>query len=888
MTFLNNFLNLPNGAIWLKADLHIHTPGSDDCKEDISPEDIVRVAIEKGLSLIAITDHNTASWCDRVQIAAKNTSLTVFPGVEISTHQGHVLAIFDTNTPSTIIEDLLLVDCKIPRTQIGSLDVATRFGISEVCDFIEDAGAVAIAAHVEGERGFLNTIQVAAEKKRAYASKNLRGLEIVDPASREIYQKGITTEYSRKLACIQSSDSTGPGSRKHLLANIASRYCFIKMGDRNISGLKLALIDPEMRIRLATDVEPTPTRTIMAMWVTGGFLDGQNFRFSDNVNCFIGDTGAGKSVALELMRFCLDYPPIVTKINAEVDRLLSQQLGNLSTVHIILRKDASYYLVERTFGTPRTPPSVSRLTTTATESINEQIDMHLFFPIKAFSQSEIIEYAREPQVRLSLTDDLIDCNAENTKIAELKVSLKENAAKYIAEKSMELNIKTQLAELPTLYESLKQLDAVLNDPRIKTHQQWYKEKTLLENATRQLNNLDTSIETSKTSLQLVAPIKATELEIYPNPDLLNELLMVFTTWQQLAVTSCDSLKAGATTALGKSISIKSEWNIRFDKAEAEYKALLLEIDKDGKGLQAISERRQQIDSQISALDLLKNQLETNVLPGLSTLDTTRENLLSNLQNQRIAITNKRETKARELTTKLNNTIRLHVRQRSSKTQFRIAVEQLGKGSGIKTVEYDLIAEKLHPIPFVKQLVSRVYDRLVSDTGIDTSRFEKLMDFIVERDLMDNLYELQLTDIDDVIDVMLKVEEGTYKHIEDLAHGQKCMVVLMIALAEGDFPLIVDQPEDALHAPGIEQGIVSTLRFRRGIRQCIFATRNANIIVSADAEQILSLKADAKHGEIVSCGCLDSFSQKNLVLYHVEGGEEAFNLRQTMYYLRPTS
>jgi hypothetical protein len=135
--------------------------------------------------------------------------------------------------------------------------------------------------------------------------------------------------------------------------------------------------------------------------------------------------------------------------------------------------------------------------------------------------------------------------------------------------------------------------------------------------------------------------------------------------------------------------------------------------------------------------------------------------------------------------------------------------------------------------------------------------------------------------------MLQVETGTYKRIEDLAHGQKCMVILMIALAEGDFPLIVDQPEDALHAPGIETGIVSTLRSRRGIRQCVFATRNANIIVSADAEQILPLKADATHGELVGYGCLDSFPQKALVIHHVEGGEEAFNRRQTKYYLRPT-
>ena len=109
-----------------------------------------------------------------------------------------------------------------------------------------------------------------------------------------------------------------------------------------------------------------------------------------------------------------------------------------------------------------------------------------------------------------------------------------------------------------------------------------------------------------------------------------------------------------------------------------------------------------------------------------------------------------------------------------------------------------------------------------------------------------------------------------------------MVVLMVSLAEGDFPLLVDQPEDALHAPSIEEGIVSTLRSGRGTRQCIFATRNANILVSADAEQIVALKADAKNGQVVGTGSLDRFDHRQLIIYHVEGGEEAFRRRQTMY------
>jgi PHP domain len=887
MPTLQEIIRLPHGAVWLKADLHVHTPGSADCRENITPEDIVRVAIGKGLSIIAITDHNTASWCDRVVEAARNSALTVFPGVEISTNQGHMLGIFDIDTPGSKIDDMLF-KLGIPREQLGSLDAATPSGIAEACDKIEELGGVAIAAHVEGERGFLNTIKVAAERKRAYYSKNLRGLELVDASNRDTFQKGLKPDYSRKLACVQSSDSVSPGSNQHLIANIASRFSFIKMSERSISGLKLALIDPEMRIRLVDDNKPTPNRNILAMWVTGGFLNEQVFRFSDNVNCLIGDTGAGKSVALELIRFCLNHPPIVSKINAEVDRLLSEQLGDLGTVHIVIQKDDSYYLVERSWGIPPSAPVVSRLTENGQQKIEDIIDMQLFFPIKAFSQSEIIEYAREKEVRLSLTDDLIDCSQEKIKISEVKASLKGNASAFIVEKNKEFIIQSQLQGLPALYESLTQLDAVLNDTRIKQHQQWYKEKLILDNSSRQLKALGNIVESSRSSMQLIQPLTEEEIATYPNVDLLNELNSTYATWQTALKISCDSLLSNSRIVVENLASIKLRWDSRFERAETEYKNLLSEIDKDGKGLQSLSERREQIVVQIAGLETLKHQLENEILPKVLELNGIRESLLDQLQAQRVQITQKRQSKAQELTEKLNNKVRLRVHARTNKNLFRLALQRLGQRSGTKTTEYDTITEKYHPIAFVKQILSEDYNNLVTQTGIDGTRFEKLRDFIYERKLVDELYELQLTDVDDEIDVMLEVNTGIYKPIEELAHGQKCMVILMIALAEGAFPLIVDQPEDALHAPGIEIGIVSNLRSRRGIRQCIFATRNANIIVSADAEQILPLRADAVHGQLVGCGCLDSFSQKELVVYHVEGGEEAFDRRQTKYYLKPSS
>jgi hypothetical protein len=106
----------------------------------------------------------------------------------------------------------------------------------------------------------------------------------------------------------------------------------------------------------------------------------------------------------------------------------------------------------------------------------------------------------------------------------------------------------------------------------------------------------------------------------------------------------------------------------------------------------------------------------------------------------------------------------------------------------------------------------------------------------------------------------------YVPIERLAHGQKCTAILIIAFADGTDPLIIDQPEDALHAPWIEQCLVAKLRDLRGGRQYIFATRSSGIVVSVDAEMIITLTSDANQGVVEATGSLERYDLNALTLY----------------------
>lgn len=75
-------------------DLHVHSSCSDGT---LSPEELVDYALEKGLSAIALTDHDTIDGIAPSLEAASGTALEVIPGIELSTHyQGkdiHILGL---------------------------------------------------------------------------------------------------------------------------------------------------------------------------------------------------------------------------------------------------------------------------------------------------------------------------------------------------------------------------------------------------------------------------------------------------------------------------------------------------------------------------------------------------------------------------------------------------------------------------------------------------------------------------------------------------------------------------------------------------------------------------------------------------------------------------
>lgn len=76
----------------MKIDLHVHSDYSDDANDSV--EELIKAAVKKGLNGIAIADHNNVKGgLKGFGIAKEMKDFVVIPSTEISSAEGHILAL---------------------------------------------------------------------------------------------------------------------------------------------------------------------------------------------------------------------------------------------------------------------------------------------------------------------------------------------------------------------------------------------------------------------------------------------------------------------------------------------------------------------------------------------------------------------------------------------------------------------------------------------------------------------------------------------------------------------------------------------------------------------------------------------------------------------------
>ncbi len=254
----------------MKADLHLHTTASDG---RLSPEDVVRTAAHLGLAVISITDHDSV---DGIAIALKAAgqypSLTVIPGVEVSTDvphgEVHVLGYFvDHTNPELIIKLAAFRNSRKVRAQRMIEKLATM-GVHIDWPRVQDiAGTGSVGrphiAQAMLEKGYIPSLKEAFNKyigreAPAYVEREkmtpeevvelitqVGGLAVLaHPAQIDDLEHLIPRLQRVGLVGVEAYYNSYPPKTIQYLASVAHKHALVATGGSDFHGMDSATETP--------------------------------------------------------------------------------------------------------------------------------------------------------------------------------------------------------------------------------------------------------------------------------------------------------------------------------------------------------------------------------------------------------------------------------------------------------------------------------------------------------------------------------------------------------------------------------------------------------------------------------------------------------------------
>lgn len=877
-----------NGAKFVKADLHVHSFGGsyDVTDKEMTPKNIINAAIENGLKILSITDHNNIVNIEEAIKYASDKDILLIPGVEITTTQGHLL-IYSNNYHNL-------------SSFIGKLDISEdkkqcNQGIVECLNIAKSNGCLGILAHIEDEAGFEKTIgRINPQMESIFKHDNLYGLEIKNKESINAFTSCDENPAKKALSAVRKSSnghenefelpkvmSSDAHSLDKLGVNAAGekRLTRIKINELTFNAFKTALICSSSRIRIE-DLVPTGIPHFVGMHLEGGLLDGQTIHFNKNLTCIIGGRGAGKSTMLESLR-------AVSGNSSSSSKLIDSDVWP-DKISLVFEDETG----RRTKLTKNKSSEVINMTNQASGIVKVLID--------SYGQGETADTIQHsdtnPESLLGILDCFLDLEKHKQEDKEAREKLYENQSevnklkldvnnipeiqrlKHDTDSKIATLKKEKVGDIVQYQESLireRQFRATLiNDLNalVKKYNEIFNEKELFE----RVKNLDDSYVTvGKDQLAAVKKIvdefSATVQEASSNlQNNLKDKIAELQTHLELWKTSENNIQA----EIDKKRKELEDGGIPFNMG------LINQVTKDAAFY----------DSRLRELEVKKKMLAQK--------NKEREELIKKRINFNDKIYFQRLSLSKKLNAKLKDTIA----DLSVTIKFKQGLFSLDFQEYIKTtMEYrtsqvpraKLITDNISPFQFLqmlkdgnRNLLSGIKDNSGSHAFSD-EEITRIFDKFSDSNILAYVETIEFDDKPEIT-VMKEVESKdgqkyVSKDFTMLSLGQQQSILLAIFLhSENNYPLIIDQPEDNLDSEFIYKTIVKNLQKIKETRQVIIVTHNPNIAVLGDAELIVPLKSTSLKSMIIDRGSIDASSTKKIACNVLEGGEKAFGKRKDIY------
>ena len=883
--------------------------------KSISPEAWLSAYIDKGIECVAVTDHNSGEWIDRLKEAAADLRangkvIHIFPGVEITANGNvHILGIFDPEKNTQFINGV--VGAVHYRATYGDSDGVAEDSAEKVVEEIVKSGGVAIPAHIDMPAG-LGGVQSSATISQV--CKKASAVEIVFPQIRPDADNSALLRYRN----LNSELPEVVGSDAHTPSAVGRSFTWVKMSEPSIVGLRLALLDGNSSIRRSDTFKGDPNRASESQLIEIKVMDakycgrGKEFvvRFNPWLNSIIGGRGSGKSSLLEFIRMAtgrskdlLDLPE-GNEVRDSFTRFARKSLSrddygvllDTTAIEMQYRKQNALYKLEWRNGEEIKIFRDDELVGWVAET-GDPISR---FPVKIFSQRQIFDIAKNPNSLLRLID-------ESSEVDQLawKMRWEEEENLFLRLNQEKREILAKVSHKGTLTGQLADVDQKIQAIELSGHKDILTKYQRSGEDQRLVHGKVDEFKAHVSEMYLAVEqfsfpsIESGVLKIPSSANIeavqkINELAEVM----QAARQNVMSLIGEARGELGRLEEWLQSSKFASDNAVAvqEYQDLVEELDRKGVQNPAIYEQlvsqRAALRKSLEALATLEGKADELHSAALQSYERLKE-LRKDLSRRRLDFINKYISSSASIELTLEpfadeNRIDRDFRRVISKSDSTFVGDLYDpeKESGcLFDLHFMLLSASRDELDFESLLVKRLeklhefksfFVNLPKKGKIySATPGKRFVDFVagLPREVMNNVVSWFPED-----KLIVKYYDGKrFKDIAQGSAGQKAATVLSFLLSYGDEPLVLDQPEDDLDNGLITSLIVSKLHDNKSGRQLIVVTHNPNIVVNGDSEYVVALQDRGQIEVAVSGGLQDMHVRKN-VCEIMEGGEIALQQR----------
>ena len=930
---------MDRGAHFYRCDFQIHTPrdlrwvGPTPTTVDdrmAYARRFVDACRDKNLHAVAITDHHCMAFLPFIRKAADeelaedgtpledDKRLVVFPGMELTLGiPCQAILIFDADFPNDMLS-LAINALAISQNDASEPKAREVVRIGKVTTFSELKSKLDEHEYLRGR--YIIMPNVTDEGKHSLIRNGQTSKYIEMPCvggySDGTYQnlkEGTKNKLNgkdrawghKRIACIQTSDS-----RRDDHSTLGAPSTWLKWATPTAEALRQACLAQESRV--SHDAPQVPETYIAGISVSNSkFLGPVDLELNPQYSALIGGRGTGKSTILEYIRWALcDQPPIgdeneTPNYQVRRIRLIEGTLKNYgATVDVTYILNGVSHLVRRF----SVDGSVQMKIGSGELHHCTEDEVRALLPIQAYSQKQLsdVSVQIEELTRFIKAPIKSDLDRLKRKAEDCANRAREAYATRQRFRNLSMTLQNRLLEQRSTSEQANTVRATLSglsdaDRSLLEQGQHYNAANVLMSSWKA--SATTFAQKARELRHMAQSQQAVPPQIDSQPLEIRELLLAahaqYGGVLQGAVSTLDDT-IRAISSIGNSeigSEIWATWSIRYAAFQAEYAAAMQRSSSHAEKLQQL----RILEARSAELSVEATRVRES-LTTLSAADEVYSNAYSEWLEAQREYDDLVDRECGDLTERSGGLIRVGVKRYADATAFVTVLRAALQGSRVQSVKIEALGDAivnsgdpkenwLSVLGDLEILAEHDVERGGAGPRTATPSFVSLglnasdIDRIANQLTPENWLSLSLTPISSVPIYQFRSREGEYIPFENASAGQQATALLKTLLNQSGPPLIIDQPEEDLDNPVMLE-IVNQLWLAKKLRQIIFASHNANLVVNGDAELVAwfgyRTTGDQSRGMIKGIGAIDIPAAREAIKQIMEGGENAFRLRREKY------